>query len=879
MSLLLPSPGPWSNNHRFRSKSTSLKANILRSSFLPFLERYATHPSNRALRPEDLDRRIHILNKWWTSLLETLNTQQSAISASDRPTYFDSIVGIMARPEWRLPSPSDTLKSTHGPTRFGTDPSLSTPSTSSVDSGGSDFLLESIHHNIRNMFTQNLMAQISFCIDKLSTRHTPVSLVSFSAKTCAYSFFHSPDIADMLVRLWHPTPDGIRKVVGAFGIEANPKVRFRVSAEVASYFPVASRRLAFSSNVVLMRHLRRATKPPLGTLHVNWVGPWVSRWTGRDSDMFFLFVKHYHILMSEFLPHDTPKSNLLYVPGLVPVYAQLSRMFENTLRAATLAPENSLTSASPTFDDLIDSTDVSVAPLGAANSLRVPSENRLLLLLKDVIVDPKLNSYTRFTIVESFCTLLKVVTRSTSLFDHHACFILLEFVEEFIAIITPYSTQTSRPDLLDWDFWLDVCLQMMESNNSLTELRAFTFIYSVWDRVTSDSERKQRLCLRILLHDTVFYKYFNHWSAMVRSYFHRLLCWRLARCEDTSQGSELDEKIYSVLQEKLNNVWEYFLHAQSKAERGLCPYLSTSPSNPAPGRRLLIFRSDSNPQPSMFVCLDNVIPSGSFADNTAVGPSPSKKKWKGLKSLFGGQPASKSSQSSEESERPRSSTPLPGSGPSRPTESSSMNATGTGSRYVFRFSLEWVDQRNTWANKNIRLFPPTLPIPAKIFLQSKARDRSQQNRNFRLEKTEQPNSTESSDQTPLTDGSGSESNITPKNSDTESDDSAHERSDREMFDQTPRQSPPPLKLRIPEAAPAGRSSYVSTKTPRVLRPPRFVPPSCDLVASKYAGRSLAEWAMVVMECDNFAERRKNEGVLGDRFVEIPILGVDGFRSK
>ena len=47
--------------------------------------------------------------------------------------------------------------------------------------------------------------------------------------------------------------------------------------------------------------------------------------------------------------------------------------------------------------------------------------------------------------------------------------------------------------------------------------------------------------------------------------------------------------------------------------------------------------------------------------------------------------------------------------------------------------------------------------------------------------------------------------------------------------------------------------------------------------AKYAGRALAEWSLVVVECNNFVERRRAEGVPGLRHVEIPTLSVEGFR--
>jgi hypothetical protein len=48
-------------------------------------------------------------------------------------------------------------------------------------------------------------------------------------------------------------------------------------------------------------------------------------------------------------------------------------------------------------------------------------------------------------------------------------------------------------------------------------------------------------------------------------------------------------------------------------------------------------------------------------------------------------------------------------------------------------------------------------------------------------------------------------------------------------------------------------------------------------SSRYAGRALAEWTFVSHECQNFFDRRKNEGVPVNRQVETPTLNVEAFR--
>jgi hypothetical protein len=55
------------------------------------------------------------------------------------------------------------------------------------------------------------------------------------------------------------------------------------------------------------------------------------------------------------------------------------------------------------------------------------------------------------------------------------------------------------------------------------------------------------------------------------------------------------------------------------------------------------------------------------------------------------------------------------------------------------------------------------------------------------------------------------------------------------------------------------------------------PAAEELRMAKYSGRALAEWALIVIECQNFFERRKEEGVPNNRLVETPTLGVESFR--
>ena len=47
--------------------------------------------------------------------------------------------------------------------------------------------------------------------------------------------------------------------------------------------------------------------------------------------------------------------------------------------------------------------------------------------------------------------------------------------------------------------------------------------------------------------------------------------------------------------------------------------------------------------------------------------------------------------------------------------------------------------------------------------------------------------------------------------------------------------------------------------------------------TKYSGQALAEWNLIVAECQGFLRKRRAEGVPSDSLVETPTLGVEVLR--
>ena len=827
---------------KFQSKSSALKANVVRSSLVPFLTTYAEHPSNKRLRPEDLDRRVTIFNRWWTGLLDMLNGTHQTLSGTDRPVLLDGIVGIMARPEWRqAPSPFAPLELQLSHHCRPISKTSRSPSSTSLASSASDFITESIHHNIKNIFIHNLLTQTALVIDKLCLKAAPASLVSFGGKALAYAFFFCPGLAEVLVRLWAIPVDSIRRVSREFDLDES-QLLSETSENIASGFPDHLRDLAFTSYACTVKTLRRRPALPLGAGKINWYGPWIGRWRGRDSDLFFGFVKQWHMLLNDFFLPRATISEKACSPAFVLVHAQILTLVDSTIyRQQSHSLEAKPGSSPLTFDDVLADPNTSAAALQlpSTNVTRLMAENRLIMLLREILSERSSASETvRHTFAEAFANLLQTAARRISVFNHNACFTLCDFLEESATILLRYERASGLgKGVVDWTFWLTVCKQMTASQNTMSELRLFSFLYSIWSPIVADESRKEGLCLDWLLDETTFNTYFLHWCPVIRAYYMRLLCWRIARCD--GEASELDmyvanlpsdkqprtdshhSTILETLSVRLGRVWAQFLRDSAAAQARHATAPSTAPCSPAPGRRLLIVRNDTQVDPNLlsnFGALNQPSPSDSQPGNTrrisinplaetgigranaraSSAPNPeqgAKKRWTLLRNIRSFSGTSSHGPKSKSEEEISSNPAQRDSGSLSPVESpTSPNGSQGGANldihHSFRFSLEWHDRPHTMG-KDRKLHAPVLPSPARQVLDTRG--------------------------------------------------------------------------------PGARKAGLQAAEARRME-------NCNTPGGTYGGRALAEWSLVVMECQTFFERRRAEGVQSDAYVETPTLGMDAFRK-
>ncbi|KFY00160.1 hypothetical protein V490_01456 [Pseudogymnoascus sp. VKM F-3557] len=421
-----------SDFRKFQTKTSALKAQVVRSTLLPFLRNdfYLDHPSTKNLEPEHLDRRVNVLDKWWIGLLEMIDTQ-NGISGVDRPVILEAMAEIMARPEWRLPP---SLFAPLGEKPAATDMAR-TESTGSFSSSSSGFVTDSVYHNVRTTFIRNLNAQMSTIVEKMSLRHAPASLVTFCGKATAYAFFFCPGVADALVRVWRTPLETVKRVADEFGL---PR-RYSPSGgadDIIEAFPPNLQRLGWTSAKTLSNQLQRPAQLPLEVAKIAWAGAWAGRWCGRDSDLFYVFCKHYHILMEEFVPADTPLIDKARAPAFVLVHAQIVTVLDGTFHrkpaAAAGAGPISLLGGSLAG---ADASAAALPLLPSSNLARLMCENRLIMLVRDFLSEqPQDVSEARRTFAESFAISLKASTKRTSVYNHNACSILCDFLEELLPL-------------------------------------------------------------------------------------------------------------------------------------------------------------------------------------------------------------------------------------------------------------------------------------------------------------------------------------------------------------------------------------------------------------------------------------------------------------
>ncbi|KAL5630995.1 hypothetical protein BROUX41_000867 [Berkeleyomyces rouxiae] len=941
---MLPSrlPDPLKNAFRdleaegakFETKTIPQRMHSVRSAVLPFLQRHGNNTSHKTICLEDMEVRANILNRWWGLLLDLLDgNRHQPIAGVDRMPLVEAVMLLMMRPEWRQTTSYFMPLLERCPSERVRARSWTNASNSTLSDNEAAYLMESAEHNIRSMFIANLARQLEIVTDKMSQRHATVGVTNFCGKALAYAFFFVPGAADALIQLWGLKPRLVQRVVDNFGL---PRRSSGESEDIVALFPPYLGRLGWTSVRSMGTMLKQTPKMPPNLSKVQWRSPWVNRWQGRDTDVFFIFCKYFHLLSQEFTPANIPLVEKARSPGFVLVHAQLLTVLDATInRHAVLEAYAAGPMPASASGADASGTDAFSAfiPYGAGpvDLMKGMSENRSLKLLKNFLSEssPSMSQAKR-GFGEAYAALMKATASTTSQYNQAACITLCDFLEEALQIYDSYEEpENPATEYVDWDFWMKAIQLMLKSHNTMIEIRAFCLVHTIWDVIARKSERKKKFCIEWLLAEDVFDAYFNNWCPMVRAYYMRLLCWRI--CRDTGSANETDaySEIFMTVSDRLKTTWSHYLYLKQEADILGTGSPSSTPSLPSPGKRFVIIRTEVHvAQNGVTMGFDSVGRIPDLEDTTpedvfsnlvpAVVEKPidTKKRWSLAslgKALLGGDnhgeeeygstlPNSNKKNSSNNKKTPSQSKsgsedgappPPPKGHTSSPSDTSSTGSSPMfdAQRYVFRFLLSW-QQQAFMTSPEMAIARPRLPAPAQAWVSARRNSGSQPPIAAGLPPPTRLVSGVSTGGL-ISEARNADADAVPETGSGRSSTSLHVPGNESPAGTSTPQSPSstntptPTQSQISLSRPSltlslGDGSFHSASSnvpPSPVDKPMLPIKPGGIYAQRavYSGRSLAEWMLVVMECNNFVDRRRDEGVLGLADVEVPTLTLEPMR--
>lgn len=368
---------------------------------------------------------------------------------------------------------------------------------------------------------------------------------------------------------------------------------------------------------------------------------------------------------------------------------------------------------------------------------------------------------------------------------------------------------------------------------------------------------------------------------------------------------------------RLKTVWSHYLYLKRAAGEAGRVAPSTVPMCPALGKKFMIIRQETNtPQPGLFMGFDTFARTSSsdgsswngFPDTGLSGKGDSKKRW----SLLGKVLSMTSGSSAGQSVAPdgftrnpfaddepfgtrreatdmsaRHAAPLTLSNVSRPKgrigtagyDSLPLSPAFDEQKYTFKFILGWLHHPAPTLGRD--LTRPKLPAPA----QSQVAVRAQHGRVASPSPTVE--SSLGTGRDARHNGLGQRDRRSSVNASVEewlrgtpmaAAGPANENWDTPSSGASERRSSSAGEMSY---APADAQASQAQENPEVTREPltRAVKPvGIYAKNSVYSGRALAEWGLVVSECNSFIDRRREEGIGGLGEMEVPQLGVEGFRK-
>lgn len=575
------------NCTKFASQKIAVKANFLRLTLLPFLRK-----GNPKMFPPsaDIDFQIKVLSMWWTQLLCVTSSNFKNVNVVDRNAFYEAISALMSRSEWL------------------------------------DQQEKPIYQSLLTQTTNHILTKC------LTISNLTVSQGAFAGKVIAYAYAFLPGFAGYFLGVLAVNERAIDRIIAKDTLE--PIIL--PNAACAHLKPLINAR-SFKSTPLETNNAFTLEQRSGLTRHLS-----------VDSTLFASFFKHFCVLQSKLLPldHYVDSSDFmeegrvaaleaaysdkrrfekifLASPGILIILAWILGFFDQALLNMTQfvgsrnsSPYGSRRNSRPSHTE---------SPSFAHPTERIRIDHlKILEAFREILhCDEDTSPY--FLIFSGiFDRIFKAMAAEVRAHEMEGCVTVCNIVEEWISSVfavratkCQHLIHVHKQLLVDWPFWLKVVERMIDTDNTYTNIRALSFLFNVWPNLPNDESipqlwvslghtdlKPQRTCSLLqratqwIVSPPMWIKLFCHWSPLVRSYYHRLLCYRLASVGvgtkswflDVESANDLEES-RQLLGNMLSFTAQWCLSLSNRTDK----FPETEPSLPLPRLRVGIRQFGPNP--------------------------------------------------------------------------------------------------------------------------------------------------------------------------------------------------------------------------------------------------------------------------------------------
>lgn len=524
------------NSKKYNNPSSiNLKGNILRLTLLPFLRSH--NPLSNLFENDSAIYKslssvvTSILIKWWLSLINNLLESQtnclkntpsqniSSVLTSDRNAYLEGISRILSLEYW-MKTDSDTYDS----------------------------------------YQKLLTFTMEYCLNKMSTlKNLSLSISAFFGKVMAYSFFNLPDVNHALLFLL-----GVKQGT----LERTNKILNIVKSDISnSPYPSYLNWLINYQGINCLKKeksFRNCMPPPKhpvsGIQDPN--GNWVRRWRSCDSNVFNSFFRHYINIIGNNFEESLTLSNC---PGFSIILSHIFQIFQISISRISNNPAKQ--TQNPPSNKIGNRVTVPIITLDNNSEIYHNSVIKILRTVRFIHFDGQENldllreqANSKIAIISNQLVTfidkaLVDIAKETTVYDTNRLGLILNITHEFINHIVNNIPNSS--DLINWEFWLSCCYMLINNTDHIQIfLKNVAFLFNTWDMIpdalpksdlssscyawiTNRNDSFKVNFSNWLINKENFSRFMTHWNPAIRSYYLRLLIWRIIGINNYQSSSSI----------------------------------------------------------------------------------------------------------------------------------------------------------------------------------------------------------------------------------------------------------------------------------------------------------------------------------------------------